>query len=202
MLACAVALILLIDVSGSVSNDNIALQRQGIVAALEAPQVKKTVLSQSGGMAISVIEWSSTTRIILPWYHVKTSQGLDAVIEHLQNEPTGGGGVTAMGSALQKALEYFQQAPCDAELKIIDISGDGENNEGPVPQQFRDQAQERMITINGLPIVTYLEPDIADYYQNNVVTHDGFVITAEDFQDFSRALRRKLVLEISRYARH
>lgn len=201
MLACAVALILLIDVSGSVSPDNLVLQRQGIVAALETPQVKKTILSQPQGMAISVIEWSGTTKTILPWQHVKTSQDLDIVIKHLQSEPPGSGGVTAMGWALQKALEYFDQVPCAAELKIIDVSGDGASNEGPGPQQFRDQAQQREITINGLPIVTYLEPDIADYYQNNVVTLDGFVITAEDFQDFSRALRRKLVLEISRYSR-
>tara|TARA_R110000868_G_scaffold9620_6_gene47612 strand:- start:42581 stop:43186 length:606 start_codon:yes stop_codon:yes gene_type:complete len=201
MLACAVALILLIDVSGSVSPDNLALQRLGIVSALETPQVKKTILNQPGGMALAVIEWSGTTRTILPWQHVKTPQDLDVVIQHLQSEPPGLGGVTAMGWALQKALEYFDQVPCAAELKIIDVSGDGASNEGPGPQQFRDQAQAREITINGLPIVTYLEPDIADYYQNNVVTLDGFVITAEDFQDFSRALRRKLVLEISRYSR-
>lgn len=198
MLACAVALILLIDVSGSVSPDNLALQRHGVVAALQTPEVKKTLLTQPQGMALAVIEWSTTTRTVVPWKHIVTPQDLDYVIAILQQDPPASGGVTAMGWALQKALEYFHQAPCQAEVKIIDVSGDGENNQGPGPQQFRDQAQEQEITINGLPIVTYLEPNITDYYQKNVVTIDGFVIQADDFQDFSRALRRKLVMEISK----
>ncbi len=83
MMACALALVLLIDVSGSVSADRYALQHAGIAQALTEPQVEHALLSQEGGMAITVVEWSDRRQVVVPWHMVHNANDVSAVAEIL-----------------------------------------------------------------------------------------------------------------------
>jgi hypothetical protein len=197
MNACALALVLLIDVSGSVSPDRYELQHAGIAQALTDPHVQHVLLSQPGGMAITVIEWSDRRHVVVPWHMVQAADDVSAVAETLRGAQRSMTGSTAMGDAMAEGVTTLDRAPCEPVRKVIDVSGDGRNNDGGIaPDDVRVRARARGITINGLPIRGD-EPDVADYYRVHVVTEDGFVIEAKSFDDFAVAIRYKLLMEIS-----
>jgi hypothetical protein len=197
MNACALALVLLIDVSGSVSPDRYELQHTGVAQALTDPHVQHVLLSQPGGMAITVIEWSDRRHVVVPWHMVQSADDVSAVAETLRGAQRSMTGSTAMGDAMAEGVAALDRAPCEPVRKVIDVSGDGRNNDGSIaPDDVRVRAHARSITINGLPIRGD-EPDVADYYRGHVVTQDGFVIEAKSFDDFAVAIRYKLLLEIS-----
>jgi len=198
MNACALALVLLVDVSGSVSPDRYELQHTGVAQALTDPHVQHVLLSQPGGMAITVIEWSDRRHVVVPWHMVQSADDVSAVAETLRGAQRSMTGSTAMGDAMAEGVATFGRAPCEPVRKVIDVSGDGRNNDGSVaPDDVRVRAHAQGITVNGLPIRGD-EPDVADYYRNHVVTEDGFVIEAKSFDDFAVAIRYKLLMEISR----
>ena len=197
MNACALALVLLIDVSGSVSTDRYNLQHAGVAQALLDPHVEHVLLSQEGGMAVTVIEWSDRRQTVVPWRMIRTPDDVSAVAETLGGAQRSMTGSTAMGDALHEGLAAFDRTPCEPTRKVIDISGDGRNNDGSVsPNDMRVRARAASVTINGLPIRGD-EPDVADYYRGHVVTPDGFVIEAASFDDFAVAIRYKLLMEVS-----
>lgn len=218
--ACALALILLIDTSDSVSDDNYLVQRAGTAEALVSEDVQKAVAVE-GGIAIKVVEWAATRHTSVPWTLVEDIDGLRRVAQAL-NE--GGkwrqtSGSTGMTIAVREAINDFQNAPCEAGRRVIDVSGDGENNLHPdgvdydmqramSPQEYvqrvadtvkgeRDRAMRLGVTINGLPIMSPVEPKLDEYYANAVVTYDGFVVPAKGFEEFKAAIRRKLAFEIA-----
>ena len=197
---CAVALVLLVDVSGSVSTENHRLQRAGIAAALREPAMARIVESQPP-LALTVIEWDSAQAVVLPWQRLASRADLHQAAARLDAESAppraGSHGSTHVGAALAAAIEVLAQPPCAPERQVIDVSGDGASNGGPDPAEVRDRAAALGITVNGLPIVTSSEPTIADWYARNVVTEDGFLLAAAGFPDVARALRRKLVLEVA-----
>ncbi len=200
MAACALALVLLIDVSGSVSSDRYALQHAGVAQALTEPQVEHALLSQEGGMAITVVEWSDRRQTVVPWHMIHAAADVSAVSEMLAGAQRSMTGSTAMGDALHEGLLALNRAPCEPSRKIIDISGDGRNNDGSVaPDDVRLRARANNVVINGLPIRGD-EPDVADYYRGHVITEDGFVIEAKSFDDFAVAIRTKLLTEVSEAA--
>jgi hypothetical protein len=197
MNACALALVLLVDVSGSVSADRYMLQHAGIAQALVDPHVEHVLLDQEGGMAITVVEWSDRRQTIVPWRMIRSADDVAAVAEALGGAQRSMTGSTAMGDALQEGVSAFDRAPCEPARKVIDISGDGRSNDGSIsPDEIRARAHAASITINGLPIRGD-EPDVADYYREHVVTPDGFVIEATSFDDFGVAIRYKLLMEVS-----
>lgn len=197
MNACALALVLLMDVSGSVSSERYELQHSGVAQALTDPHVQHVLLAQEGGMAMTVIEWSDRRQTVVPWRMVRREDDVSAIAETLRGAQRSMTGSTAMGDALVEGLAAFDRAPCEPVRKVIDISGDGRNNDGSIaPDDVRLRAHARGITINGLPIRGD-EPDVADYYRGHVVTQDGFVIEANSFDDFAVAIRYKLLMEIS-----
>jgi len=198
MNACALALVLLVDVSGSVSPDRYELQHTGVAQALTDAHVQHVLLSQPGGMAITVIEWSDRRHVVVPWHMVQSADDVSAIAETLRGAQRSMTGSTAMGDAMAEGIATFGRAPCEPVRKVIDVSGDGRNNDGSIaPDDVRVRARAQAITINGLPIRGD-EPDVADYYRNHVVTDDGFVIEAKSFDDFAVAIRYKLLMEISR----
>jgi len=197
MLACALALILLVDVSGSISDENYKLQRQGIVQAFEDQSVRNTIKAQPGGVALSLLEWSSNVRVTVPWRVVKTNSDIEKFSQEILEAPRSSSNLTALGHALNKAIEYMEEVPCDPESKIIDVSGDGPSNEKEEPDEPRNKAITKSIVINGLPIITIVYPEIVDYYKEKVITPNGFLVEATDFEDFAKAIRRKIILEIA-----
>lgn len=198
MLACALALILLVDVSGSISDENYKLQRQGIVQAFEDQSVRNTIKAQPGGVALSLLEWSSNVRVTVPWRVVKTNSDIEKFSQEILEAPRSSSNLTALGHALNKAIEYMEEVPCDPESKIIDVSGDGPSNEKEEPDEPRNKAITKSIVINGLPIITIVYPEIVDYYKEKVITPNGFLVEATDFEDFAKAIRRKIILEIAK----
>jgi hypothetical protein len=103
-----------------------------------------------------------------------------------------------MGNAIVKGVDYFDSTPCEPERKIIDVSGDGPSNEGIPIDEAKDKAIANLVTINGMPIITPVEPTIVEYYTEKVVTPDGFVLIADGYEDFTRAIKRKLIMEIAK----
>lgn len=193
------ALALLLDVSSSVTPERYALQKQGLLTSFQDPSIQRLMLNQSpGGMAVTIFEWSTGAQQVIPWHHIQNPGDMEKFVEQVRNlDRDQADGVTAIGVALEAGIESLEQAPCVPERKILDVSGDGANNSGIDPSHLRDQAQTQGITINGLPIVNELEPDLETHYRKQVITMDGFVIRSEGFEDFARALRRKLILEIA-----
>jgi hypothetical protein len=191
------ALVLLVDVSGSVSAERYALQHQGMAQAFLDPHVTHVLANQEGGMAITVIEWSDRRQTVIPWRMIRTADDVSAVAETLSGTQRSMTGSTAMGEAISEGLAAFDNAPCQPVRKVIDVSGDGRNNDGRIaPDDMRPRAKSKGVTINGLPILGE-EADVADYYRGHVVTEDGFVIEAKSFDDLAVAIRYKLMMEVS-----
>ncbi len=198
MLACAVALILLVDISSSVSEKNYELQKRGIAEAFKDPQIQKTIEAQPGGVALSLHEWTDTSNVSIPWVILKTKKDLEDLSNKILNLKYAIGMTTAMGDAIIKGVEYFDSTPCEPERKIIDVSGDGPSNTGVEIEVARKKAIDNLVTINGMPIITTVEPRLSDYYIDKVITPDGFVLSADGYEDFTRAIKRKLIFEIAK----
>lgn len=197
--AAAVALVLAVDVSESVSTDRYLLQHDGIARAFETPQLIETIASVPGGIEALVLEWSDPDKIAVTvgWTRVAnkaSAAGFAAAVRATQRTSHG---LTAIGSAMLAAAAAFDHMPEPASQRVIDVSGDGMANFGAPPSKVRDQLVDKGITINGLAILTE-EPWLEDYYRHNVIGGpSGFVIVAENMDSFAEAMLRKLVQEIA-----
>ncbi|MGH1482586.1 MAG: DUF1194 domain-containing protein [Geminicoccales bacterium] len=193
-------LILAIDCSYSVSDEEFDLQMQGIALAFEHPSVLAAIEEiGSQGIAVSIVQWSSLNEqaVALDWTHV-TGIG-DALALARSVRDVGrliDGGSTSLGSVMSKAVGAIESNGFEGERRVIDVSGDGRANEGESPAHARAYANRAGITVNGLAILNE-EPDLAGYYVAWVVGGPGsFLITADDYFDFIEAIRRKLHMEI------
>lgn len=197
MIACAAALVLLVDVSGSVSTEHHRMQRAGIADALRAPALAR--LAEGGPpLAITLIEWDASQATVLPWRLLPDQAALAAAAGAIEAAPRGGShGATHLGEAIAAGIAAVAHAPCVPEQVVLDVSGDGASNGGREASEARDAAAAMGIQINGLPIVTQAEPELAAWYRANVATDDGFVIVADGFADVARAMRRKVLFEIA-----
>jgi Ca-activated chloride channel family protein len=193
---CALALIAAMDVSGSISYPNYVAQRDATAAALTSPGIVR-VIEEDRPVAISIITWGDIPHVSVPWRIVRNESDMETLATEIRQMIRSGSGSTNMYSAIDFSLRHFDSVPCQPERMVIDVSGDGQaSDEHPDP--LREVAEQNGIQINGLPIITAQEPDVADYYRDRVVTRDGFVIVADGWDDYLRAIRRKLVLEIAR----
>jgi len=195
------ALILLIDVSGSIDNTEYDLQKDGIAGAFRDPAVVKAIWNQPyGRMAVAVVEWSDTATVVLPWTVIEdegSSISFAGQVDHIERTSRGS---TALGTAIAFAVELFETCGCEAARRVIDVSGDGVNNSGALSSAAgRDIAIERGIVVNGLPITgDGSDVGLYDHYDSEVKGGQGaFIIEASGFEDFARAMRQKLVLEIA-----
>jgi hypothetical protein len=192
------ALVLLIDVSGSVSNDEYDLQRIGLADAFRDAAVIETIWN-SGALAVTVIEWSDQQTIVVPWRLVDSEGAAGALAAEIAGVARTGFGETHVGAAILYGAAQFALCRCNANRLVIDVSGDGISNGGPSADQARDAAVGAGATVNGLAISGPDTADLADWYRANVAGGSGsFVIEAKGFDDFSRAMRQKLSMEIAR----
>jgi hypothetical protein len=195
------ALVLLIDVSGSIDNTEYELQKDGMAAAFRDPAVVKAIWNQPfGRMAVAVIEWSDSAAVVLPWTVIEdegTSARFAMMLDQVQRTSRGS---TALGSAIAFAINLFDSCGCEPARRVIDVSGDGLSNSGALTAAAgRDLAVERGIVVNGLPITgDGSDVGLYEHYDTEVRGGTGaFVIEANGFADFARAIRQKLVLEIA-----
>lgn len=197
--AAALALVLAIDVSGSVSEDRYTLQHEGIARAFETPRLVDIIAKMPGGIEALMLEWSDPDKIAVTvgWTHISDASSAAAFAAAVRATTRTSSGLTAIGSAMLAAAAAFQHMPEPAAQRVIDVSGDGMANFGVPPAQARDELVKKGITINGLAILTE-EPWLEDYYRQNVIGGpSSFVLVAESMHTFADAMLRKLVQEVA-----
>ena len=202
-------LVLAVDVSGSVDVEEARLQREGYVAALASKEVLAAI--RSGFLrriAVTYVEWAGAGFQIrvLDWAVIDGEDSARAFASRLAAAPINTGPWTSISGAIDFALPMFAANGFDGTRRVIDISGDGANNSGFLVTEARDRAVAAGVVINGLPIVNDRVqifggrqiPDLDQYYAGCVIGGPGaFLVIAKDFRDFARAVRRKLIFEIS-----
>jgi Protein of unknown function (DUF1194) len=194
------ALVLLVDVSGSIDDREYILQRDGIAQAFRDPAVAEAIRNQPyGAMAVTLIEWSSSETVVAPWTIVHDKQDTARFANMVASVNRSSSGATCIGDAIVFALAALDECACRPVRRVIDVSGDGIGNGGRIGvDNAREMALAAGITINGLPILDPTEDDVAPYYRDRVIGGTGsFIVEANGFEDFTRALRHKLILEIA-----
>lgn len=193
-----VALVIAWDVSGSMSSANYELQRSGTAAALRSTEVAKAVQrGPIGRIAISVLQWSEQTAVSLDWTVVEDAGDLADLADRVAGIERLYAGSTCMGQAMAVAIALLDRSP-EAMRQVIDMSGDGATNclDGAILSGALGARPD--ITVNGLPIITQAEPNVAEWYARSVVSGPGgFMEPAAGFADVARAMMRKLILEIA-----
>ena len=203
-----VALVLAVDVSRSIDEEEARLQREGYRAAVSDPRVVEAIRGgMMGAIAIAYTEWAGIEfqRLVLPWTRIAGPRDAEAWAAALAQAPRSSLSWTSISGAIEHARGVMVACPFEATRKVIDISGDGVNNSGPPAEAARDRAVAEGITINGLPILndrpTFGRPPpmpLDQYFRESVIGGSGaFMIPAEDFEAFGQAVRRKLIREIA-----
>jgi hypothetical protein len=199
-LSVDLALVFAVDVSSSVDSGDYKLQMDGIAAALRKPLTLQYV--QAGPnqkIAISVVQWSSVKKqvVTLEWQILGDDTAIEAVarkIETQQRQWSPGG--TGMAAALVFCVGHLKAFPLPARRKLIDVSGDGEDNENGNVPLARAAALANHITINGLPIISGSKL-IQAYYHDKIIGGPGsFIEPAENVLAFGAAMERKLLREL------
>jgi len=202
------ALVIATDVSYSVDPDEARFQREGAMAAFLSPEVVKAIQGGPlGRIAVAYIDFGTykQDRVISEWHVVYDKATADAFADVLASKSTTRGTWTSITSGLETAERMLETSGYRATRRVIDVSGDGPNNDGPMIDGVREKLVAKGITINGLPIMTeadkfdpYYLPDLDKYYAGCVIGGPGaFIQVAHGFEDLARAVRRKLILEIS-----
>jgi Ca-activated chloride channel homolog len=196
-LACDTALLLAVDVSGSIDKGEYALQIGGLAAALRDPAVADVLLQ--GQVALAVVQWSGLGRqaLVMPWQRMLSPQALNRFAQTAQSLPRRfQGSDTAVGEAISFSIAQFA-AVTDCKRHVIDISGDGPENAGNTVARARSHATTKGIEINAIAIEDMgLSSPTSNFYKNWVITAKGFVITARGLDDYPRAIRAKLLREL------
>jgi Protein of unknown function (DUF1194) len=201
-------LVITTDVSYSVDDNEARMQREGAVTAFRSPEVIEAIRSGSlGKIAVAYIDFSNAnaSRVVVDWQVVHDKASSEAFADAIAIARKTDGVQTSISSGIAQAARMIEENDYEGVKKVIDVSGDGPNNEGRRVDQIRDEVIAKGMIINGLPIVTeadkfdvYYLPDLDKYYAGCVIGGQGaFYQVANGFADLARALRRKLVLEIS-----
>jgi Protein of unknown function (DUF1194) len=203
------ALAMAIDISGSIDPDEAHLQREGYVQAFRDPVIVKAILGGSNGrIAVAYYEWSDAwvQRILIDWTLLDSEEAIAAFASRLAAAPISIARRTSISGAIRYAIPLFGRSPYEAERKVLDISGDGSNNDGALVTDMRYEALKERIVINGLPIMNDRpnpfgfpsESDLDKYYLACVTGGPrSFVEVARNFEDFPRAVRKKLLQEVA-----
>lgn len=197
--ACDTALLLAIDVSGSIDRAEYALQTEGLAEALRDPEVTAALLK--GQVALSVVQWSGLGKqaMTIPWQRMLSPRHIRDFIARVEAQPRAfQGSDTAVGEALSFSAAQFAAVP-DCRRRVIDISGDGPENAGSTAPRARAEAARQGIEINAIAIEDMGQSSpITAFYRNWVITRGGFVVTARGLGDYPRAMRQKLLRELIR----
>ncbi len=194
-----VELSLLIDVSGSVNDREYALQMGGYQQAF-TNLASQFGSGKFGSVAINTILWSGSSqqRQVVPWTLVKDQTSALLFATQIGSVTRPFFGSTAPGNAINFAVPLFSSNQYDGKRWVIDVSGDGAQNVGTSTVVARNNALAAGVdTINGLPILG--EFGLQPWYERNIMGgENAFVLPANGFEDFGRAIEQKLILELSR----
>jgi hypothetical protein len=205
-------LVLTADISRSVDVEKFKLQREGYAAAFSDPRVIAAATSgPNGRIAVMFVEWAgfSQQKVVIDWTVIDGAEASRGFAAQLIEAPRPFIGSTSISGGIIFAMAQMARAPYKPERRTIDVSGDGTHNSGRDVKTARDEAVAQGITVNGLVILSAVPSErvpehthppggLANYYKENVIGGDGaFVITAENFQSFGRAIINKLIAEIA-----
>lgn len=202
-------LVLAVDVSWSMDIDEQELQRAGYVAAFRDRQVIEAIRGGGWGrIAVTYVEWAGapSQSVVVPWTLVDGPETAEAFARALEATPIGRLRRTSISGALGFSRPLFDDNGFDGVRRVVDVSGDGANNQGPPVTLARDLLVSEGITINGLPIMikdngpgSFMStPDLDLYYEDCVIGGpSAFIVPVTDPGLFAVAIRRKLILEIA-----
>lgn len=201
-----VALVLAVDISYSMDPDELELQRQGYVQAMRSPEFEKAVKDGiHGRVALAYLEWAGpqSQHVIAPMTILEGAESIAEFAATVARAQTRRAYRTSISAAIDTSVRLLEDSGIAALRQVIDVSGDGPNNQGRPVTQARDDAVAKGISINGLPILlkrpSYLDIDDLDvYYRSCVIGGPGaFVITIRDRAQFAEAIRTKLIQEVA-----
>jgi hypothetical protein len=194
-------LVLAVDASGSVSTERFELQKQGYAQAFRDPRVLRAIGSlPSQAMAATMMQWTGPSLHVqvVPWTVLQDAASAGGFADRIAAAPRrlfGGG--TSISGAIDEGRRLMDTYPPQALRRVIDISGDGANNNGRRVSVARDEAVADGVIINGLPILN-VEPDLDEHYRNQVIGGPGsFLIAIDNYGQFAEAIVHKLVSEIA-----
>ena len=203
-----VEIILAVDVSLSMSPDELEIQRRGYAEALKHDAVIQAILDGvHGRIALAYFEWAGnfSQRVVVPWTLISSAEEARVVAERLTSDPPNSARRTSISGAMDFAGDLFAESAFQGMRRVVDISGDGPNNQGRPVVEAREKLVSSGITINGLPLMTssgysssYDVEELDVYYSECVVGGPGaFTIPVNDWSQFAEAVRRKLVIELA-----
>src|SRR3954452_23321811 len=206
-----VELVMAVDISYSMDMDELALQREGYAQAIASQEFLNALKQGTNGkVAVTLVEWAGVAdqRIVVPWRLIDGAASAQAVSDEMARMPVRRAFRTSISGALMFSAALFEGNGFRGIRRVIDVSGDGTNNQGPLVTLVRDDVLAKGIVINGLPIMLK-EPqpgsiDIKDldiYYEDCVIGGPGaFVVPIREREKFKDAIRTKLVLDIAHYS--
>jgi hypothetical protein len=203
-----VELVLAVDVSYSMDPDELALQREGYVEALTSQEFLNALKQGTHGrVAVTYFEWAGVIdqKLVLPWRVIDGQAAAKSVAAQISRAPQRRAYRTSISGALTFAASLFDENGFRGIRRVVDVSGDGTNNQGPPVVVVRDEVVAKGVTINGLPIMlkrpnpsTLDIPNLDVYYEDCVIGGPGaFVVPIQEREKFRDAIRTKLVLEIA-----
>jgi len=208
-IAVDLELVIAVDVSGSIDPEEARLQREGYYNAFTNAKIINAIRSgPHGRIAMTYMEWAGShyQRTVIDWSVIDGAEAARQFVARLADVPPTTQRWTSISGAIDYAVQLLAQSPFAGTRKVIDISGDGSNNNGRSVVLARDEAVARGIVINGLPIVNERptmwggmpERGLDGYYERNVIGGPGsFIVVADGFEKFADAILQKLILEIA-----
>jgi hypothetical protein len=204
-------LVLAVDVSRSVDDEEAALQREGYAEAFLHPAVINAIQSNPNRrIAVAYVEWAGThyQKLSIPWTIVSDAESGSRFSAIIMSQPRVSERWTSISGAIDFSMRVLTISPYKGTRRVIDISGDGINNNGRPASQARDEALAAGVTINGLVIMNdrptpgfsefYAQAALDVFYREQVIGGPGaFVVAIEDFSTFAYAIRNKLIREIA-----
>lgn len=195
-----VELLLALDASASVDRKEFALQMRGIAAAFSSPDVLEAVENLKPlGVAVGISQWGGPgeSRLLIEFTHIETARDAKAFGFMVgRSFRFIGATTTSISTAITDGVALLERNAFDGQRIVIDVSGDGKHNSAESLEDARALAKTQGVTINGLAIEAD-EGELTEYYQENVIVgSEAFVETANDFDDFARAIEAKLVREL------
>lgn len=209
MIEVDLELVLAVDISYSVDEDEARRQREGYVAALAHPDVISAIEGGPlGRIAVTYVEWADSRfqRAAADWTVIASEEDALGFAATVAAAPLERGHYTAIGAAIADSVRRIETNQYQGYRRLIDISGDGPQNQGMDLAEARAMADEARIIVNGLPVITDqpgrwvrpVEVNLDAYFEENVITGPGaFVLAARTAEEFRTAILRKMTLEIA-----
>ncbi len=201
------ALVLAVDISLSMTAEEQHVQREGYVAAFRSNEVRGAVRQGLiGRIAVTYVEWAGATSqfVVVPWTVIGSPEEADRFAERLARMPPRRSTWTSIAGALDFSVDLLRSSGFEATRRVIDVSGDGPNNQGRPVTQARDEAVAAGVVVNGLPLMIraptgpYDIPDLDLYYRDCVIGGPGaFMVLVRDPEQFAQAIRTKIVREVA-----